>query len=132
MGRWLSNHLVKCPSNPININKTPTIFVKNNTKIEIKKNTKNFKPNDISFLKGFNLSVFDRNTRLELENDESMIFLEAAFKGKNFKAKTQEQNVFESSVSSYLNKFRNNLRVASLNINSLEKKYNDILFILNE
>jgi len=132
MGRWLSNHLVKCPSNPININKTPTIFVKNNTKIEIKKNTKNFKPNDISFLKGFNLSVFDRNTRLELENDESMIFLDEAFNGKNFKAKTQEQNVFESSISSYLNKFRNNLRVASLNINSLEKKYNDILFILNE
>ena len=132
MGRWLSNHLVKCPSNPINVNKTPTIFVKNNAKIEIKKNTKNFKPNDISFLKGFNLSVFDRNTRLELKNDESMIFLDAAFNGKNFKAKTQEQNVFESSVSSYLNKFRNNLRVASLNINSLEKKYNDILFILNE
>ena len=39
--------------------------------------------------------------------------------------------LFESNVTSYLNKFRNKLRISSLNINSLDKRFADILFLLN-
>ena len=77
------------------------------------------------------MTIVDRNTRLELSADESTVFLDTAFNGINSQAKDKEQNLFETEVSTYLNKFRNNLRISSLNINSLDKKIADILFLLN-
>ena len=45
--------------------------------------------------------------------------------------KNKELNFFESTVTSFLSKFDNNFRIFSLNINSIDKKFEDILFLLN-
>ena len=39
---------------------------KNNIKFSVKASTKNFKSEDVNFLKDFNLSIHDRNKRLEI------------------------------------------------------------------
>ena len=106
-----------------------TIVVRPMPPMQSNSNSNSFEPDPIfvNLKRGSNR----RNTRLKLSADESAIFLDTAFNGKNTQTKDQEQNLFESKVTNYLNKFRNNLRISSLNINSLDKKFADILFLLN-
>ena len=122
-GKWLRNH----EASHTNVDS----FTRNNVKFNVGKGVKNFpKKTDVQFLRDFNLTPCDRNVRKEKLLDESAIFLDQGFSGKcqvNFK----EKNVFEEAVSSYLRKCTNNLRISSLNINSLDAKLEDILFLLN-
>ena len=88
-GRWLNNHLRSCKCNPINKSLLSNSFTNNNNKkvkFSFKSSAKNVKYEDAEFLKGFNLTIVDRNTRLELSADESAIFLDTAFNGKNTQA----------------------------------------------
>ena len=84
----------------------------------------------MQFLNDFNLTPCDRNLRKEKLLDNSVIFLDQGFSG-NCQVNNKEKNVFEESVSSYLHKFTNNSRISSLNINSIDAKFEDILFFLN-
>ena len=121
-GKFLQNHEAK-HSNGVE-------FSRNNLKFSVNQDVKNLNSNDINFLKDFNLTLVDRNTRLENLADQSMIFLDTGFSGVT-NTNPLEKCLYESTVSEYLNKFRNNLKIRALNINSLAKKFEDVLFLLN-
>lgn len=90
------------------------------------------KRSDIEFLKGFNITPCDRNIAFEKLADESNVFLDQAFTGINTKAVSHERNSFEKTATTFLSKHWSNLKIAALNINSIEQKFVDILFVLNQ
>ena len=130
-GRWLHNHLRSCQNNPLNENIS---FIRNKEKFKTKnKNVGNFPKNlTKEFLKDFNLTPCDRNTAREKIADDSFVFMDTAFTGVATQAVTQEQNFFENQTTSFLSKHSRNLKIAALNINSIQNKFGDILFILNQ
>ena len=131
-GRWLHNHLRSCQNNPINENIS---FIRNNHKFNVKINkVKNFFPKNLTtdFLKDFNISPCDKNILREKLADDSDVFMDTAFTGVATQAVTQQQNVFEKQSTCFLTKHSRNLKISALNINSIQNKIGDILFLLNQ
>ena len=111
---------------------TVSAFTRNNNVFILNKGVKNFpKSNDLKFLNDYKLTPYDRNTRKEEQFDKSAIFLDQGFSGKS-QLNSKEKQTCESTVSNYLLKYFNNLKIACLNINSFDSKYGDILFLLSK
>jgi hypothetical protein len=94
-GRWLSNHIKTCNSNPNSELKSPKIesFIHNGNKFIVNKRVRHFpKSDDINFLRDFNLTPCNKNIVREL--DDSNVFMDKAFCGTNMLATRLVASIF--------------------------------------
>ncbi len=84
--------------------------------------------NDIDnpLLNDFNMTVYSANKET---NDIS--FFNTGFAGTNNNL-SKENQTFQSECCDFLNKYDKNFKIALININSVESKFQDIKFLLNK